>query len=123
MLVRRAIALRSTATRLGARAMASGNDNYGVPSASDLMQDAKVKEIPDGVKKQHAGLASNDAIERTRKALEGYKHAVEVVNTGAEALAAIIKIVPKGADVTSVSSTTLVRTGKRRNSDTKCMLF
>ena len=84
-------------------------DNYGVPSATDLMQDSELAAIAPDVKAKYTARASDEAIERTRKGLEQFKHTVEVVDKPEDALASILKIVPAGVDVTSVGSTSLVR--------------
>ena len=123
MLLRRAFTLRPQASRL-VRTMASAPNNFGVPSASELMQDSELAAMPAEVKAKYAGPASDDAIERTRKGLEQFKHTVEVVDKPADALASILKIVPAGVDVTSVGSTTLVRLFRSiTNPDANCMMI
>ena len=56
--------------------------------------------------------ASDDVVEKTRKALEAKTHKVTVVNNKAEALETLKNLVPKGASVMNAGSMTLVKIKK-----------
>lgn len=56
-------------------------------------------------------LASDASIERAKKALESHNVTVHVVSTGVDAKAKALSIIPKGAEVMTMSSTTLEMIG------------
>ena len=60
-------------------------------------------------KKKYETLPSEEIVAATKAALEAKNHKVTVVNTGAEALQLIKDTIPKGTEITSYGSTTLVR--------------
>jgi len=55
--------------------------------------------------------ASNEAIEATKKALEGKTHKVTVVDTKEEALKTLVSLIPEGASIYNAGSTTLGEIG------------
>jgi hypothetical protein len=55
--------------------------------------------------------ASDESLERTKAALLAKHHHVTVVNTGAEALETIKKLIPEGVTVANGGSTTLKQIG------------
>ncbi len=61
-----------------------------------------------------ASLASDEAIETAAAALREHGFAVEIAADGAAAKARVLAIVPKGAEVMTMSSTTLEQTGIRK---------
>jgi hypothetical protein len=62
-------------------------------------------------RKQHNHAPSAHDLEHTIKALEKNNHTVIVVDTEAEALAAVVKLIPKGKSVNTAGSTTLREIG------------
>lgn len=102
--------LPTTSTVRMAPASTTAVKDWGLPSASTLFEtDEQLRSIPEDVRQRFMAPKSGDAIARTRKALEANGHTVHVAKDRNEALEILNKIVPKGVDVTSVGSTTLVR--------------
>jgi len=60
---------------------------------------------------QYSKPASDDSIAKTKAALIAKQHAVTVVNSKAEALEAIKKLIPQGASVHNAGSRTLIEIG------------
>ncbi len=84
--------------------MASHNDL----SASGLYKsDPQLKDLPFD---KYSKLASNESVERTKKALESKGFKADVFETGQEALEFIKSTIPSGATVMNAGSTTLVPT-------------
>jgi len=79
------------------------------PTSQLISNDPQLKDFNYG--NFPKAVASNEVVEKTKKALESKKHQVSVVKNKHEALELIKKLVPKGASVNNAGSTTLWEIG------------
>lgn len=103
------MSLSTTATANAASPPTPAPNVFGFPSLIDLFKDTQLGQQYETTKGKYTLRASDDTILRTKTGLEKKGVKVTVVENGAEALEILKRTIPKGADVSSVGSTTLVR--------------